>query len=153
MARAFLFGLMAMALLLSTPISEAKAQQFQGGEAGAFQQFQRVQPRAVPFGGEQAVMCVRDREIQRTGSRTCIYSCDNGSSISRQISRTRFCETSFQTTQRSLLNEIQNIEPTQCRLRRLRQTRTDKICIYDCGGETVNLPVAHSQTCDRRYSR
>ncbi|MEM6903745.1 MAG: hypothetical protein AAF556_10960 [Pseudomonadota bacterium] len=153
MARLFLIGFLAIALLVPGGGKFAFAQDFLGNETGQLRQFQRFQPNALPFGGDQQVTCVRDREITRNRQKICIYNCANGSQLTRTFGRVHQCELSFDATQRTLVQEQRNVTPTECRLRRIRLTRTDKICLYNCDGQTVNQPVALSQTCDRKYRR
>ena len=149
-----LFGGLALALmtLMVMPSSTAQAQGFQGSEPGAVGS-QRVAPGSRIFNQNQEDVCVKINEVERTGSRSCVYRCGSGQSFERTLSRTRFCEPSLTLTNRQISREVSGEPPTQCRLQRLRLTRTDKICIYNCAGDTVNRSIPISRTCDRNYTQ
>ena len=146
-----LLALPFLAALLMSPMV-AEAQGFQGSEPGDVGQV-RVAPGSRLFNPDQRDVCIRVHEVERTGSRTCIYRCNSGQSFERRLSRTRFCDPSLTLTAGEVRREITGEEGTQCRLRRLRLTRTDKLCVYDCAGETVTQAIPTSRTCDRDYVR
>ena len=151
--KAWLFGAVLSVLftMLVVP-QEARAQGFQGSEPGNVGQF-RVPPQNRIFNQGQEQICVRFNEIERTSSRTCLYRCSGGQVFERTLPRTRFCDPSVDLTTGQINREVSGAAPTQCRLKRLRLTRADKLCIYDCGGDVVNLSIPISRTCDRNYTQ
>tara|TARA_Y100000588_G_scaffold365297_1_gene429770 strand:+ start:453 stop:917 length:465 start_codon:yes stop_codon:yes gene_type:complete len=154
MHRIRLAALLSVALLFVFAMQPAFAQQgFRGGDPGDLQQQFQVPPRTNLYNQDQEITCISVRDVQSTGTRTCTYQCEDGSFYDREQSRSNFCERSIAVTLGEIQRQASGQPLERCQLKRLRLTRTDKICIYNCDGETVTQSIPSTRTCDRDLRR
>jgi len=139
----FCLAILMGALLSFAPSAQAQQQEyFSGRETGDTGTYQNVPSKNTT--------CVKVRDVESVGDRTCTYQCAGGESFSRTQSRTRLCEGSVSLSENELAREISGTSPKRCILRRFRATQTDRICVYTCEGETLTRSVPRTVNCSTR---